>query len=424
MELAQKLDILMALAGDDREGAGGAAQVMQPPRLRNAQAAGALRPLNIRQVRAGSTGPRLPLLRILMTNACSFNCHYCPMRRDRNLPRTLLKPAEMVRIFLDAHRRGWCSGLFITTGIPGRPSKVADDLIQVLELLRLKHGFNGYIHVKLVPGADDAQIARLVQLASRVSLNFETPCGASLEQIAPDKSFDTTLVTLQRARARILDSQSAERDGRPRDAHRPGGAMGMTTQFVVGATSDDDRTIIGRVTDLYRGGGVHHAHFSAFRPIRETPLENVLATPAIREHRLYQADHLMRQYRFTSSELVFDDHGNLPLATDPKVAAALARPSEFPVDVITASWSQLVRVPGVGPMAARRIINERRGAIIRGLRDLKRLGVITERAAGFLALRGKRLGAARWTQQLSLWTPEEDAGAYSGVYEFSPGTFR
>lgn len=424
MDLAQKLSFLMALAGTDREGANGSAPVMPPPRLRNAGAAGALRPLNIRPVRAGSTGPTRPLLRILMTNACSFNCHYCPMRRDRNMPRALLKPHEMVRMFLDAHQRGWCSGLFITTGIPGRPSKVADDLIQVLELLRLKHGFRGYIHVKLVPGADDAQVARIVELASRVSLNLETPCGASLRQIAPDKSFDTTLVTLQRARTRIVESQQRARDGRPRDELRPGGVMGMTTQFVVGATADDDRDIIARVADLYRGGGVHHAHFSAFRPIRDTPLENARGAPALRERRLYQAEHLMRQYRFASSELVFDETGNLPLSTDPKIAAALARPSDFPVDVLTASWSRLVRVPGIGPIVARRIVVERRRTTVRGLRDLRLMGVITERAAGFLSLRGKRLGTARLVEQLGLWSTDEDAGAHAGTYEFSPGTFR
>ena len=136
---------------------------------------------------------RMSLLRILMTNACTFNCHYCPMRRDRSMPRTLLKPEELVRIFLGAHRRGWCEGLFITTGIPGRPVHVMDELIKALELLRERHRFGGYIHVKLVPGGDQAQIERLTSLASRVSLNFEAACGASLAQIAPDKSFATTL---------------------------------------------------------------------------------------------------------------------------------------------------------------------------------------------------------------------------------------
>src|SRR5919206_4246353 len=165
-DLEQKLGALMSLAAADREGL--------PPRLRHADEVGALRPLNIRTLQTGP-GARTSLLRILMTNACTFNCHYCPMRRDRNMPRTLLKPEELVRIFLAAHQRGWCQGLFITTGIPGRPVKVMDDLIQVLELLRERHQFAGYIHVKLVAGGDAEQIDRLTLLANRISLNFEAP---------------------------------------------------------------------------------------------------------------------------------------------------------------------------------------------------------------------------------------------------------
>ena len=187
LDLGARLELLMSLAVDDREGRPGSDTVI-PPRIRNASRAGALRPLNIRDVRAGAYGPRAKLLRVLMTNACSFNCHYCPMRRDRELPRTLLKPAEVVRIFLAAVDRGWASGLFLTTGIPGRPVKVMDDLIAVLELLRLTHDYRGYVHVKIVPGADDAQVDRITQLASRVSINLETPCGRSLQAIAPGEA--------------------------------------------------------------------------------------------------------------------------------------------------------------------------------------------------------------------------------------------
>src|SRR5690606_21499496 len=143
---------------------------------------------------------RARLLRILMTNACSYSCHYCPMRRDRELPRTLLKPEEMVRIFLDAVARGWVTGPAVKTGSPGRPVQVMDQLIQTLELLRFRHRYTGYIHVKIIAGVEDSQIDRITALASRVSVNLETPFGASLESIAPEKKLATTLVTLQRAR--------------------------------------------------------------------------------------------------------------------------------------------------------------------------------------------------------------------------------
>src|SRR6478672_10869820 len=285
-DLERKLDTLISLAQDDREGP------PAPPRLRHARQSGSLGPLNIRRLRSGGRETRL--LRILMTNACSYNCHYCPMRRDRNLPRTLLKPAELVRIFLGALQREWCTGLFLTTGIPGRPVKVMDDLIEVLTLLRETHRFAGYIHVKMVPGAEAAQIERLTALATRVSFNLEAPCGDTLARIAPEKNLTSALVQLERVRAQVNERRNEEREGRPRDALHPGGTAGMTTQFVVGATPDTDRTILGKVTELYASRGIHHTHFAAFRPIRNTPLENVRATPAVREHRLYQTDYLLR----------------------------------------------------------------------------------------------------------------------------------
>jgi predicted DNA-binding helix-hairpin-helix protein len=396
-----------------------------PPRLRHANSVGALRPLNIRTVRSGGYGGRkYTLLRILMTNACSFNCHYCPMRRDREMPRTLLKPEELVRIFLAARARGWCEGLFITTGIPARPVKVMDDLIRVLELLRERHRFGGYIHVKILAGAEQAQVERITALASRVSVNLEAPCGESLSRIAPDKSFVSTVATLERARALVNHARGEEHEGRPRDALLPGGTAGMTMQLVVGASPDSDRTIIGKVAELYTGGGIHHAQFSAFRPIRDTPMENVRATPVLRELRLYQADHLMRDYGFSAQELAYDDSGNLPLSRDPKVAWALAHPERFPVDVRTASRSELVRVPGIGLGTARRIVIERGATRFRDLADLRRLGVITSRAAGFLTVGGRRLQMTRWTEQLGLWKPEDDAGVPHVVYDVSPGTFR
>ena len=422
MPLEQKIALLMSLAGDDRE-ASPSMPAPLPPRLRHANDVGALRPLNFRTVSAGR-GRRTTLLRILMTNACSFNCHYCPMRRDRNMPRALLKPHEVVRIFLDARERGWCEGLFITTAIPGRPVKVMDDLIEVLELLRNTHRFGGYVHVKILPGAETAQIERITALATRISINLETPCGNTLEEIAPEKSYDTAFATLSRARALVVHEQQLEADGWTRNALRPGGASGMTTQFVVGATPDSDRTIVERVSEIYAGGGVHHVHFSAFRPIRDTPLETRPAAPALREHRLYQTDYLLRYYGFVANDIVYAGDGNLPLERDPKVSWAITNPERFPVDVATASYRALVRVPGIGVLTARRIVSERRKTIIRDLTDLRKLGVQTARAAGFLTLKGRTLGAGRWSEQLGFWRADEEVGAHHQVYDVSPGTFR
>src|SRR5690606_40552802 len=170
---------------------------------------------------------------------------------------------------------------------------------------------------------------------------------------------DSALATLELARTRITQNREEHRAGRPRDPLRPGGVAGMTMQFVVGATSDTDADILGRVTDIYAGGGMHHSQFSAFRPISETPMEATLATPALREHRLYQADHLLRDYGFSRDEVVFGADGNLPLSHDPKTAWALANPDRFPVEIRTASREALARVPGIGPVSARRIVAER-----------------------------------------------------------------
>ena len=415
MALEQKLDFLMALAADDRDGL--------PPRLQHTKDVGALRPLNIRNLRP-LPGTRMSLLRILMTNACSFNCHYCPMRRDRTMPRTLLKPEELVRIFLEAHARGWCQGLFITTGIPGRPVKVMDDLIQVLELLRERHRFGGYIHVKLVAGGEPAQIDRLTALASRISINFEAPCGRSLAQIAPEKSFSLTLHDFERVRRLVVVERQARAHGKPPDPLHPGGASGMTMQFVVGATPDTDRTLLETISRLKAQGGVHHPQFSAFRPISNTPLENAPAAPALREHRLYQASHLMDDYGFRADEVVFENGGNLPLARDPKTAWALAHPELYPVEIGTAGYEELIRVPGIGPVVARRLVERRRDLTLRGLADLRKLGVVTTRAAGFLTLGGRRLQTTKWTEQLGFWAPEDEAGVPHVVYQVSPGTFR
>ena len=198
----------------------------------------------------------------------------------------------------------------------------------------------------------------------------------------------------------------------------------MTIQFVVGATQDTDEALLSTISRLRAGGGVHHPHFSAFRPISDTPLANAPAAPALREHRLYQAAYLMRDYGFAAGDVVYGSNGNLPLARDPKTSWALHHPEAFPVEVTTASVEELMRVPGIGPTAARRIVAERHDTSFRGLRDLRRLGVVTTRAGGFVTLRGRRLQTVRWSEQLGFWAPEDEVGTPHIVYQVSPGTFR
>jgi predicted DNA-binding helix-hairpin-helix protein len=222
----------------------------------------------------------------------------------------------------------------------------------------------------------------------------------------------------------VLLEREAQAHGKPRDPLRPGGASGMTMQFVVGATPDTDRSLLHTITRLKAGGGVHHPHFSAFRPISDTPLENAPAAPALREHRLYQAAYLLGAYGFDPEEVVFGPGGNLPLAQDPKTTWALHHPECFPVEISNGSYEELVRVPGIGPLAARRIVAQRSSTTIRNLSDLRRLGVITGRSGGFLQLRGRRLQTVRWSEQLGFWAAEDEVGTQHIVYQVSPGTFR
>jgi predicted DNA-binding helix-hairpin-helix protein len=182
--------------------------------------------------------------------------------------------------------------------------------------------------------------------------------------------------------------------------------------------------VLGLVARLERQRLLHHAHFSAFQPVAGTPFENLAPTPAAREARLYQAEHLLRDYGFGFEELAFGADGNLPLEHDPKTTWALANAERFPLDVTRAPLEMLLRVPGIGPRAARRIVAERATSLPRDLRDLGRLGVVTTRAAGFLTVGGRRLADVRWAEQMGFWGPDQDVGRYHAVYEVSPGTFR
>ena len=229
---------------------------------------------------------------------------------------------------------------------------------------------------------------------------------------------------LERASREVVRRREENVAGRPADPLRPGGASGMTMQFVVGATPDSDQTILGKVTELYEGGGIHHAHFSAFRPIRETPMEEAPPAPALREVRLYQTDYLLRQYGFARDEVVYDRGGNLPLANDPKTTWALAHPERFPVEVRTAAYEELVRVPGIGPGTAKKLVAERGRTVLRTLADLRGLGVVTTRAAGFLTLNGRRFQDVVWSEQLGFWGADDDTGRHHFLYDVSPGTFR
>jgi predicted DNA-binding helix-hairpin-helix protein len=417
MDTEEKIRLLMGQALSDREGDG-------PDRPLRDFAAGfrarqPLDPINIRSFADRGYGPTR-LFRILLTNACSFSCDYCPMRAGRAIPRHALAPDSLAEAFLTAYRRGWVSGLFVTTGIPKNPRWAMDRLIELVEILRLRRGYAGYLHVKAVSGAEPEQIDRLTDLCDRVSYNLEAACQATLDRVAPEKSFEQGLALLRRVRDRAQSIGRRRPKGDPRP-EGPANSAGMTAQFVVGIGAETDRSFLATTHGLWKERMLHHPHFAAFRPIEDTPLEGERETPLLRENRLYQADYLVRRYAFEPQELVYGSDGNLPLSRDPKLGWALAHPEQFPVEASTADRETLLRVPGLGPTTVGRLLAARRTLAALDLAGLRRLGAAARRAAGFLAWRGKTLGTKKFQETLF---PPEDFPEPSQVYSFSPGTFR
>jgi predicted DNA-binding helix-hairpin-helix protein len=414
MDTEQKIRFLMSQALQDQEGNGSLRDLSSGWRARVP-----LDPINIRALSDSGFGPSR-IFRILMSNACTFDCAYCPMRAGRNLPRHALPPATLADAFLIAYRKGWVSGLFVTSGIPKDPRWAMDRMLELAEILRFRRGYAGYLHIKAVAGAEPDQVERLALLCDRVSYNLEAVCQATLDRTMTGKSLPEGRTLLGRVRETAARSGSRRLKGDPRP---PGPAVpaGATTQLVVGLGPETDRDLLGVTANLWRERVIHHPHFAAFRPIEETPMESAPETPMLRENRLYQADYLIRRYGFAPEELVFRESGNLPLARDPKLTWALAHPERFPVELMTADRETLLRVPGLGPRTVERIVWQRRGAKGIALADLKRVGANRSRAAGFLSWRGKRLGTR--AIQEPLFTPE-DVPQESRVYDFSPGTFR
>jgi len=344
-------------------------------------------------------GGSINLMRVMQTNACSLSCGYCPTYCGGKVPRATVSPEEIATTFMDVNRKGLAQGLFLTSGVPGRATRATDRMLATLEVLRQREGFSGYIHVKLLPGAETAQVEAAARLATRISVNLEGPTDAHVSRLAKEKNLTGDLLPKLELAGRLY-REAREEGG-------PGPRGSTTTQFVVGAVGEKDQEVLRLVARLERQRLLHHAHFSAFQPVVGTPFEGFAPTPAARESRLYQAEHLLREYGFGVEELAFESGGTLPLEHDPKTAWALAHPERFPLEITRAPLELLLRIPGLGPKAARTIVDTRRRSVLRGLADLRRIGVDTVRAAYYLTLHGRRLAATPAPQQLRLFAPGE-----------------
>lgn len=335
-------------------------------------------------------GRRISLLKSLLTSACERNCFYCPFRAGRDFRRETFKPEEYARTFINLYRSGVVEGSFLSSGIIGGGIRTQDQLLDTADQLR-RQGYLGYLHLKLMPGTEKAQVERAMQLADRLSVNLEAPNSHRLERLAPRKQFTEELIQPLRWVNEIRRTQPGHLGWRGR-------WPSTVTQFVVGGAGESDVELLTTTEQLYRRLGLSRAYFSPFSPVPDTPLENLPATDPHREHRLYQASFLLRDYGFHMEELSFDTDGNLPLRIDPKLAWAQNHLNERPIEVNLASREELLRVPGIGPKAAASILQARRSGQLRGLDDLGRLGIQTQRAAPFVLLDGKRP-----EHQLRLW---------------------
>lgn len=328
-------------------------------------------------------GKTIPLLKTLLTSACERNCNYCPFRAGRNYRRVTFSPDEMAKAFMDMRRAGVAEGLFLSSGIIGGGVRAQDRLLDTIDILRRKHHFGGYVHLKIMPGAERDQVYRAMQLADRLSVNLEGPNPARLGALAPKKQFVDELLT-------PLRWIEAIRRERPAAEGWRGRWPSSTTQFVVGAVGESDLELLSATHHLIRAAGLKRAYFSAFHPIADTPLSDRPAENPWRQHRLYQASYLFRDYGFDLEEMPFDDDGRLPLDTDPKRAWAEANLRDAPVEVNRAEREELLRVPGVGPKGAEAILAARRRARLRSVGDLRQIGVRTKDIEPFVLLDGQR----------------------------------
>ncbi|MDR0531193.1 MAG: putative DNA modification/repair radical SAM protein [Oscillospiraceae bacterium] len=361
-------------------------------------------------------GRCISLLKVLMTNACAYDCAYCVNRRSSNVPRATFSPEELAQLTIQFYRRNYIEGLFLSSGVWNSPDATMERMVRVLELLRRTYQFHGYLHVKVIPGASEEMIRAASRLADRVSVNIEFPSERSLRQFAPDKTRSSILRPMGQIKQMIDERQTlllpssgqkalaaasgatalATRHNRPNG--QPLAAAGQATQMIIGASPESDYHILRLAEGLYQKYSLKRVFYSAYIPVVEHSLLPAPHTqpPLLREHRLYQADFLLRQYGFTSAELLDETEPNFNPYLDPKCNWALRHPAFFPVDVQRASLEQLLRVPGIGPRSARRIVAERRRTAL-DLAALKRMGVVLKRAQFFLIAadrpRGTRLPA-------------------------------
>ena len=334
-------------------------------------------------------GRCVSLLKILFTNECIFNCSYCQNNCNSDIPRATFTPEEICTLTIEFYRRNYIEGLFLSSGIIISPNYTMDLIYQTLYRLRTVYRFQGYIHVKAIPGADPLLIEKTGYLADRMSINLELPTSDSLRKLAPCKSRNTILKPMRMIQNGITDNKQELTVYRKAPKFVP---AGQSTQMIIGATPENDFQIMSVAEGLYRNFDLKRVFYSAFVNVNHNSGLPVLpgGPPLLREHRLYQADWLLRYYHFTVNELLSEDRPNFNIYLDPKCDWALRHLEYFPVEVQTADYKTLLRVPGIGAKSASRIVKARRSSRL-DFPDLKKMGVVLKRALYFLTCSGRMM---------------------------------
>lgn len=384
---AAKYDVACTSSGIDRDARMGA--------LGNATAAGICHSFS-------ADGRCITLLKVLFTNVCVFDCAYCASRCSNDVPRASFRPRELADLTMEFYRRNYIEGLFLSSGVLKSPDYTTERIIECLRILREEYGFRGYIHAKAVPGTSSDLLAALGLLADRISVNMELPSSESLALLCPNKTRDSIVAPMRQIREGIAEDRDTralmQRDAcymaqrRPARKTRAFAPAGQSTQMIIGATPETDFQILNLSSSLYKTMHMKRVFFSAYLSVNEDGrLPQGNAVQLDREHRLYQADWLMRFYKFDAAELI--DEGQPFLATDidPKANWAINHLDRFPIEVNTAPYEELLRVPGIGVRGAKAIVGARRATAL-GEAELRKLGVAYKRARFFITCRGRYQG--------------------------------
>ena len=343
-------------------------------------------------------GRCISLLKIMLTNYCMYDCAYCINRRSNDLPRATLSVTELVNLTIEFYRRNYIEGLFLSSGVVRNPDYTMERLVRAIKDLRLVHHFNGYIHMKSIPGASQELVNEAGLYADRLSVNIEIPNEASLRTLAPEKDFKSVFAPMRYIQQGVL--QSAEERKRFRYAPRFAPA-GQSTQMIIGATKETDYHIVTVAEALYHNYDLKRVFYSAFVNVNHDealPAQpDGKGVPLLREHRLYQADWLMRFYGFHSGELLSEEKPNFNVLLDPKCDWAIRHLEQFPVEINRADYYTLLRVPGIGVRSAQRIVKARRSARL-DFKDIKKMGVVLKRALYFITCSGRTLSPIRMNE--------------------------